>query len=136
MRRQERTLSDYDLFFILERELLYRDKGIKTDGKLNSGHDLRLHLQYGGIPDSFPPCPARYKSLNLSNFWFPKKTPNRKSKKGADDGFSSLIASNWKTCDREVKVYVTDVARIVKNQRDEAIKNRTEKNTLVGKLPA
>ena len=131
MSRPEHILSDYNMFSILERKLLYQEKGIKTDEKINSGHDLQLHLQYGGIADSFPPRPARYESLNLSNFWFLDKTLNCKSEKGVDDGLSSLIASNWKTCDREVEVYVTDVARIVINRRDEAIKNRTDAVRLI-----
>ena len=136
MSQPDHFLSDYDVFFILERELLYCEKGVKTDEKLNSGNDLQLHLQYGGMTDSFPPRPARYESLNLSNFWFLNKTSNRKSEKGVDDGLSWVIASNWMSCDSEVKLYVTDVARIVKNWRDEAIKNRRDAVRLIQKTQA
>ena len=131
MSRLERIVSKHNLFFILECELLYQEKGIETDEKLNSDHDLRLHLQYGNIACSFPPCPARYEGLKLPRFWYLKKTSNRRSKKGVDEGLSSLIASKWKNCDREVKVYVTAVARIVKNQRDKAIKNRRDAVRLI-----
>ena len=129
MSRPNCSLSDYNVFVILERELFYQERGFKTDGDLNLDHDLRLSLQYGGIADSFPPRPTRYESLKLSNFWFIKK-PYR-SKEGVDDGISSLIASNWKTCDREVKDYVAMVARIVNNHRDEAIKIKRDAERLI-----
>lgn len=133
--RPERTLNDYNVFFLLERELFYQEKGIRIGQKLNSDHDLRLYLQYGTIADSFPPRPTRYESLELPNFWFLKKTTsNRRSKsKGAAaaDGLSRLIASKWKTCDREVKAYVSVVARIVKSRRDAASKARNDAVRLI-----
>ena len=135
--RPERTLNDYNVFFLLERELFYQEKGIRIGQKINSDHDLRLYLQYGNIADSFPPRPTRYESLELPNFWFLKKTTsNRRSKsKGAAaaaaDELSSLIASKWKTCDREVKAYVSVVARIVKSRRDAASKARNDAVRLI-----
>ena len=129
MSRPEGSLSDYNVFVILESELFYQERGFKTDGNLNLDHDLRLSLQYGGIADSFPPRPTRYESLKLSNSWFLKK-PYR-SKEWIDDGHSSLIASNWWTCDKEVKAYVEIVARIVNNHRDEAIKIKRDAERLI-----
>jgi len=132
--RPERTLNDYNVFFLLERELFYQEKGIKIGQKINSDHDLRLNLQYGNIADSFPPRPTRYESLELPNFWFLKKTTSNrrsKSKGAAADGLSSLIASKWKTCDREVKAYVSVVARIVKSRRDAASKARNDAVRLI-----
>eukprot|EP00956_Cyclotella_meneghiniana_P012861 scaffold18312_cov77-Cyclotella_meneghiniana.AAC.3 len=95
-------------------------------------HDLRLSLQYGGIANSFPRRPTRYESLKLSNFWFLKKPP--RSKEGVDDGLYSLIASNWKTCDREVKAYTTKVARIVNKHRDKTIKNKMHAERFIQKI--
>jgi len=111
----DQPISNYSLYYILERELFYKESGIKTEEEAISDLDLQF---FGDIARSFPPRPSRYDSLELSSTWFIRKNycrGNRSKMEGiALADLSNMIAASWKTCDREVKNYVNDVARILK----------------------
>ena len=112
---KEKPLSNYCLYYILERELFYKESGIKTEKKTIS--DLDLHF-FGDIARSFPLRPSRYDSLELSSTWFIRKAHcrrDRSKKEGiALADLSIKIAASWKTCAREVKNYVNDIAHILR----------------------
>lgn len=115
----KQTASSYDIYHILERELVLKEKGIPSKISYASGDDWK---NYGDLSHTFPPLPSRYESLDLSATWFIK----RNGKYGIRlEGLSKAVSRSWKTCDAEVHGYVTDVAEIVKERRDEILSRKS-----------
>ena len=114
-------LSKYNIFFILERELHFQEKGYIPKKHVSNAD----RLAYGDLVSSFPPRPSRYRSLELSEVWFLKRTlrSRDRSKKSrgvisaiSSSDLSKIIGQRWKTCGEEEKNYVTFIADAVKNR--------------------
>ena len=124
----KRTTSSYNLFYTLERELVLHKNGIPSRVK-NVTEDRWKN--YGDLSRVFPPRPSRYKSLELSDTWFIKRTGRSRNRptKNQDaiclKDLSKAISSDWKTCDAEVKGYVTAVAEIIKRRGDEILSSKS-----------
>ena len=110
------------MYYILERELFLKNKGVEPTEKRTSEEELK---NYGDLASLFPPCPSRYKSLKLSSTWFLKRSVryrNRSTKNRVAiplDGLSRRISSSWKSCSADVKGYVKAAAAIIKKRFDE-----------------
>ena len=118
---QNRPLNNYQLFYVLERELYLREKGANASKKRPSNFEFAY---YRDVAFEFPSPPPRYKGLVLQEDWFLKCDSPRRVHKNSQGVISLLdlpttIASNWKTCDAEVKEYVSTIADIVKKKYDE-----------------
>eukprot|EP00956_Cyclotella_meneghiniana_P030542 scaffold77112_cov53-Cyclotella_meneghiniana.AAC.1 len=116
------SISGYNLFYILERELFLQKNGIKPV-KYTSSNDWK---KYGDLAGVFPPLPSRYNSLELSGTWFIKRLGrSRKPYKNHDGaaislaGLTKTISARWKCGDAaEEKDYVAAVAKILKKRHD------------------
>ena len=127
MKIKNRPLNSYNLFFILERELLLQSKGNDTTkGKDLSRRSTSVYFDdYADLASQFPPLPSRYQSLHLSADWYmhgkDKKTRAHIKTHGVISmkELSRSMAVNWKNVDEDIKEYVTEVARMVLDRRDE-----------------
>ena len=125
----ERTVSSYNLFYTLERQLFLKENGIPSSQVKHVSEDDWKN--YGDLSRLFPTRPSRYKSLELSDTWFIKRTcrSRNRSTKNQDaiclEGLSKAIASSWKTCDAEVKGYATAVAEIIKKRSNEILSSKS-----------
>ena len=125
----ERTVSSYNLFYTLERQLFLKENGIPSSQVKHVSEDDWKN--YGDLSRLFPTRPSRYKSLDLPDTWFIKRTSRsrNRSTKNQDaiclEGLSKAIASSWKTCDAEVKGYVTAVAEIIKKRSNEILSSKS-----------
>jgi hypothetical protein len=124
---KNRPLNSYNLFFILERELLLQSKGFDTTkGNDPSRRSTSAYFDdYADLASRFPPLPSRYQSVHLSADWFmhgkDKKTREHIKTHGVITlkELSRSMAANWKNVDEDVKEYVVEVARMVLDRRDE-----------------
>ena len=124
---KNRPLNSYNLFFILERELLLQSKGFDTTkGKGLSRRSTSVYFDdYADLALRFPPLPSRYQSVHLSADWYmhgkDKKTREHIKTHGVISlkELSRSMAANWKMVDEDIKEYVTEVARMVLDRRDE-----------------
>jgi len=124
---KNRPLNSYNLFFILERELLLQSKGFDTTkGKGLSRRSTSVYFDdYADLALRFPPLPSRYQSVHLSADWYmhgkDKKTREHIKTHGVISlkELSRSMAANWKMVDEDIKEYVTEVARMIKERRDE-----------------
>ena len=124
---KNRPLNSYNLFFILERELLLQSKGFDTTkGKGLSRRSTSVYFDdYADLASRFPPLPSRYQSVHLSADWYmhgkDKKTREHIKTHGVISlkELSRSMAANWKMVDEDIKEYVTEVARMIKERRDE-----------------
>ena len=104
-----KSLSSYNIYYILERELVLKEKGIKQPTKDTS---VQEWMNYRDLASVFPPRPKRYEDLELSDKWFLKRAGQRRhrSMKNHDtislNGFSTTVAKSWKSCEPEVLSYV------------------------------
>ena len=120
----KRTISSYNLFYILERELVLYKNRIPPRVKYVREDDWE---NYGDLSREFPPRPSRYRSLELSDTWFVKRMGRSRNRpiKNQDaiclKGLSKAISSSWKICDDEVKDYVTAVAEIIKQRSNKIL---------------
>ena len=125
----ERTVSSYNLFYTLERQLFLKENGIPSSQVKHVSEDDWKN--YGDLSRLFPTRPSRYKSLDLPDTWFIKRTSRsrNRSTKNQDaiclEGLSKAIASSWKTCDAEVKGYVTTVAEMIKKRCNEILPSKS-----------
>ncbi|EED87778.1 predicted protein [Thalassiosira pseudonana CCMP1335] len=127
MKIKNRPLNSYNLFFILERELLLQSKGIDTTkGKDLSRRSTSVYFDdYADLASQFPPLPSRYQSLHLSADWYMHGKDKRTRAHIKTHGVISMkelsrsMAVNWKNVDEDIKEYVTEVARMIKERRDE-----------------
>eukprot|EP00956_Cyclotella_meneghiniana_P037399 scaffold138000_cov60-Cyclotella_meneghiniana.AAC.2 len=118
---QSLSVNNYNIFYILERELLLKQNGCTPKEKLSSEYEKR---NYGDLASSFPARPSRYESLDLPDTWYLKRSArsrdrSKKNRSISQKGLSTTIALNWKSCDAEVKSYVTTIAKIIKKRHDE-----------------
>ena len=126
----QRTTSSYNLFYILERELVLYKNGIPPRVKYVREDEWK---NYGDLSRGFPPRPSRYRSLVLSDTWFIKHTGRSRNRPTENQdaiclkGLSKTISSSWKICDDEVKGYVTAVAEIIKQRGNKIV------SSLIGK---
>jgi len=124
---KNRPLNSYNLFFILERELLLQSNGFDTTkGKGLSRRSTSVYFDdYADLALRFPPLPSRYQSVHLSADWYmhgkDKKTREHIKTHGVISlkELSRSMAANWKMVDEDIKEYVTEVARMVLDRRDE-----------------
>ena len=124
---KNRPLNSYNLFFILERELLLQSNGFDTTkGKGLSRRSTSVYFDdYADLALRFPPLPSRYQSVHLSADWYmhgkDKKTREHIKTHGVISlkELSRSMAANWKMVDEDIKEYVTEVARMIKERRDE-----------------
>ena len=117
---QSKSINNYNIFYILEREFLLKQIGC-TPKKISSEYEKQI---YGDLASSFPARPSRYESLELPDNWYLKRSTrsrdrSKKKRSVSQKGLSSTIASNWKSCDADVKSYVTTVSKIIKERHDE-----------------
>eukprot|EP00956_Cyclotella_meneghiniana_P024646 scaffold49757_cov82-Cyclotella_meneghiniana.AAC.6 len=114
---QSKSINRYNIFYILERELLLKQIGF-TPKKRSSEYEKQM---YGDLASSFPARPSRYESLELPDNWYLKRSARSRDRKQSvsQKGLSTTIASNWKSCDADVKSYVTTIAKIIKKRHDE-----------------
>lgn len=124
---KNRPLNSYNLFYMLERELLLQSKGFDTTkGKGLSRRSTSVYFDdYADLALRFPPLPSRYQSVHLSADWYmhgkDKKTREHIKTHGVISlkELSRSMAANWKMVDEDIKEYVTEVARMVLDRRDE-----------------
>ncbi|EED87053.1 predicted protein [Thalassiosira pseudonana CCMP1335] len=124
---KNRPLNSYNLFFILERQLLLQSKGFDTTkGKGLSRRSRSVYFDdYADLALQFPPLPSRYQSVHLSADWYmhgkDKKTREHIKTHGVISlkELSRSMAANWKMVDEDIKEYVTEVARMILDRRDE-----------------
>ena len=124
---KNRPLNSYNLFFILERELLLQSKGFDTTkGKGLSRRSTSVYFDdYADLALQFPPLPSRYQSVHLSADWYMHGKDKKTREHSKTHGVISLkelsrsMAANWKMVDEDIKEYVTEVARMVLDRRDE-----------------
>jgi hypothetical protein len=122
-----RPLNSYNLFFILERELLLQSKGFDTTkGKGLSRRSTSVYFDdYADLALRFPPLPSRYQSVHLSADWYMHGKDKKTRKHIKTHGVISLkelsrsMAANWKMVDEDIKEYVTEVARMIKERRNQ-----------------
>eukprot|EP00584_Thalassiosira_punctigera_P012057 CAMPEP_0172557028 /NCGR_PEP_ID=MMETSP1067-20121228/70989_1 /TAXON_ID=265564 ORGANISM="Thalassiosira punctigera, Strain Tpunct2005C2" /NCGR_SAMPLE_ID=MMETSP1067 /ASSEMBLY_ACC=CAM_ASM_000444 /LENGTH=321 /DNA_ID=CAMNT_0013346003 /DNA_START=1 /DNA_END=966 /DNA_ORIENTATION=+ len=109
-----RPYTTYNIFFQLERErILQHDLGVTPD--LNSREIFDCSDEkYGG-----PALPSRYQDLLLPQDWYiPGKALRKKRQHRATHGkisfvdLSKKIASSWRSCDDQVKLFCTEVSDI------------------------
>eukprot|EP00970_Alexandrium_tamarense_P008695 scaffold1664_cov193-Alexandrium_tamarense.AAC.3 len=120
-----RPFNSYNLFYILERELILQSSGVNSrqyDTASNTSSRVGFH-NYIDLLDQFPRIPARV----LPNDWF----MHGKDKKGRSHSkshgllslkeMSQIVSSNWKSLGEndEILSFVRTVAKLVKNRRDE-----------------
>eukprot|EP00970_Alexandrium_tamarense_P006598 scaffold1129_cov210-Alexandrium_tamarense.AAC.7 len=124
---KNRPLNSYNLFFILERELLLQSKGFDTTkGNDPSRRSTSVYFDdYADLASQFPPLPSRYQSVHLSADWYMHGKDKKTRKHSKTHGvislkeFSRSMAANWKNVDEDIKEYVVEVARMVLDRRDE-----------------
>lgn len=104
----DRPYNHYNLYFILERELLLQSKGVITDflkdAVAESSGGFIRHAKSDGYRDlDLPPMPPRFQAVILPSDWFvhgkKDKTKRRHRKTHGSTSFTELaktIASNWK----------------------------------------
>ena len=124
---KNRPLNSYNLFFILERELLLQSNGFDTTkGKGLSRRSTSVYFDdYADLALRFPPLPSRYQSVHLSADWYmhgkDKKTREHIKTHGVISlkELSRSMAANWKMVDEDIKEYVIEVARMIKERRNQ-----------------
>ena len=138
--KMDRPFNHYNLFFILERELLLQSKGVITElfsaakeslapGSSSSRLSFGDKNYYGYIGIELPPMPSRYHSLVLPYDWFVHgkrrdKNPRKHRKSHGAASFVDIaktIGSNWKSLSPQddVVVYVKTIAKKTMNRRNE-----------------
>ena len=139
----DRPLNSYNLFFILERMLFLQSNGIdstvaksskmtvveqRTTPSSSSSSKTVNFEDYCDLTSIFPPMPSKYQAIHLPVDWFmhgksKKKTRDHSRSHGiiAFKDMAKMIANNWKNVDKEVSQFVTEVARVIKERRDEYI---------------
>eukprot|EP00956_Cyclotella_meneghiniana_P018948 scaffold32002_cov73-Cyclotella_meneghiniana.AAC.4 len=140
-KRNYKPIHCYNLYYILERELILKNNGAPPAVKITSSCE---RMYYGDLASRFPPLPSRYESLDLSDFWFLRRTKRQRNrtKKYRDtvldslDGLSSAIAKSWKSCDGSVRDYVTAVAKIITKRNDEITHSMNSTTSLASNLPS
>ncbi|EED92189.1 predicted protein [Thalassiosira pseudonana CCMP1335] len=92
----DRPYHRYNLFYILERELILETFGVnKSDGA--SSEECSKFNQYADLHLQFPVFPARYRSI------------------------STLVGKSWKTADPETMNFVNVAAKLLLSRRDELL---------------
>eukprot|EP00956_Cyclotella_meneghiniana_P026299 scaffold56411_cov60-Cyclotella_meneghiniana.AAC.1 len=130
-----KPINCYNLYYILERELILKNNGAPPAVKITSSCE---RMYYGDLVSRFPPLPSRYESLDLSDFWFLRRTKRQRNrtKKYRDtvldslDGLSLAIAKSWKSCDASVRDYVRAVAKIITKRNEEIMHIKNSTNSL------
>ena len=136
-----KPINCYNLYYILERELILKNNGAPPAVKITSSCE-RMH--YGDLASKFPPLPSRYESLELSDFWFLRRRIRQRIcyKRFSDStlvslhGLTSAIAKSWKSCDTDVKEYVTAVAKIIMIRSKEITRSKNSTTSLASNLPS
>ena len=126
-----RPYNHYNLFFILERELLLQSRGNETQEKIDSlhscgslqgqGDDVNIINNYSDL--KIPPLPPRYQNLILRKDWFVHGNRNRNKRRHVKShgiasftDLSRIIALTWSEIDDETFQYLITVASLVKER--------------------
>ena len=119
----------YNLFYILERELLLQSRGVEAQTTTDSlqscgsrqeqGDDVNVINNYSDL--KIPPLPPRYQNLILRKDWFVhgKRNKRRHVKSHGTASFKDLattIALTWSEIDDETLQYLTTVASMIKER--------------------
>jgi len=112
----------YNIFFMLEQQRLFQEKG----GTVHQHQQLSFDLAgYDSL--DLPDLPPRFQNVQMPQGWFvPGKNSKRKHVKSHGmTSFAELartVAVNWKSADKETKDYCATVVRILKNRHTELTK--------------
>ncbi|EED89616.1 predicted protein [Thalassiosira pseudonana CCMP1335] len=129
--KQDRPYNHYNLFYILERELLLQSRGASSSsdidarfGTLPDPTRTPTILKYTSISSKLPPLPPRYSKLQLPDDWYVhgknKKRAHKKSHGIATfSEITTTVAENWKAADEKTVQFVKSVADLIMKRRDE-----------------
>eukprot|EP00956_Cyclotella_meneghiniana_P023955 scaffold47562_cov61-Cyclotella_meneghiniana.AAC.1 len=126
--KSSNTMTSYNLYYILERELFLKNNGVHPAVKITSSSE-RMH--YGDLASKFPPLPSRRRIRQRICY-----------KRFSDStlvslhGLTSAIAKSWKSCDTDVKEYVTAVAKIIMIRYKEITHSMNSTTSLASNLPS
>ncbi|EED91879.1 predicted protein [Thalassiosira pseudonana CCMP1335] len=134
----DRPLNSYNLFFILERELLLLQKNRTNSPSPSSPSSSTAAFLYSGhvnfndyvdLVHNFPPLPSKYQSIDLPVDWFMHGKDKQQRQHVRSHGIikfsdlATLMASKWKATkqgeEKETLEYVATVAAMVKQRRNE-----------------
>ena len=124
-----RPYNHYNLYFILERELVLQERGVfpkeppaKTGRGVQRSDSTGSEVDYSDI--DLPPLPLRYAALALPDGWYIHRKKKRAHVKThgiiSFREMATMVANRWKQEDRDIVAYVKTVARSVKQRFDEA----------------
>ena len=129
-----RPLNSYNLFFILERQLLLQSNGIVEpcnhlpSSALSLSSDIATadYDNYKDLATQFPPMPSKYRCLDLPVDWFMHGKNKQKTRAHSRShgiisfrDMAKMMATNWKKVDDEVLNFVSSVADMIVQRRDE-----------------
>ena len=87
---------------------------------------LESWKDYSDLPASFPPLPAKYKDVPLMDDWFMHGKKRKKEKTVGKLSFvqlTAMISEKWNNVEPDIKKYVTTVATIVKDRRNNLVRS-------------
>jgi hypothetical protein len=114
-----RLKEQYKIFLILERELWLQENGQFPVTTSPTTDDFEL---FANLPARFfPPRPDRYAALILPDDWF-----IRKSAKELSSHVIASIITSWESVQEEIRVYVSTIALIISNRRDQIIRSNLQ----------
>jgi hypothetical protein len=132
----DRVYNNYNLFFILERELLLQSNNAGSasasslSSSKNNGNGVRIpNEDYTDL--TIPPLPSRYASLTLPPHWYVHGERQKRQHKKSHGVVSfremaALIANYWKSVDGETLAFLEAVSKVLKQRQEEIRKRKAE----------
>ena len=125
-----RPYNNYNIYYILERELLIQTRSDATSCVMRHQHDQQNgspFTKYNNLTGyeylELPPLPTRYQQLKLPHDWYmPGKKKNVKRSHTKTHGVASFgeiartVGATWKVIDDATLSYVNEVAMILKKR--------------------
>ena len=130
--KPKRPYTPYNLFYLLERELVVQDGPIDT----NKPQEKAEHGVSGSKPEDQIPLPARYNGIVLPPNW---NEPNCKEKrkhrkthgKISFQDLTEMISKNWASIDEETKHYCQTVSEIGRKRYKEELNRYNASQKLI-----
>ncbi|KAL7537525.1 hypothetical protein ACHAXR_007885 [Thalassiosira sp. AJA248-18] len=123
-----RPYNNYNLYFLLERELFLQERGVypstnhaEEASTLQRSSSAGSHVDYSGI--DLPPLPSRYSALVLPDDWYVHKKKRRAHVKThgliSFCDMASMVGARWKQEDNDIRLFLKTVSEKVKQRFEE-----------------